>query len=55
MSNKLEQVNKQIINLGTNQQTTVKEIAEYIIDKTTRIQKLYLNQEPKYLEIMRKS
>lgn len=34
MSNKLKQVNKQIINLGTNQQTTVKEIAEYIIDKT---------------------
>lgn len=40
MSNKLEQVNKQIINLGTNQQTTVKEIAEYIIDKTNSNSKI---------------
>jgi UDP-glucose 4-epimerase len=32
--NNLEKVNKEIINLGTNQQTTVKEVAEYIIQKT---------------------
>tara|TARA_S200000501_G_C20829974_1_gene746756 strand:+ start:616 stop:1599 length:984 start_codon:yes stop_codon:yes gene_type:complete len=34
MSKKLEKVNAEIINLGTDQQTTVKEIAEYIIENT---------------------
>ena len=40
MINNLETVNNQIINLGTNEQTTVKEVAEYIIVKTNSKSKI---------------
>ena len=40
MLNNLEGINKQIINLGTDQQTTVKEVAEYIVKKTNSSSKL---------------
>jgi UDP-glucose 4-epimerase len=32
--NNFDKVNKQIINIGTDQQTTVKEVADYIVSKT---------------------
>ena len=34
MSFNLDKVNQEIINLGTNEQTTVREVAEYILSKT---------------------
>ena len=34
MLKNLEEVNGEIINIGTDQQTTVKEVAEYIVEKT---------------------
>ena len=34
MSFNLDKVNQEIINLGTNEQTTVREVAEYIVSKT---------------------
>lgn len=40
MSENLDQVNNQIINLGTNEQTTVLEIAKYIIEKTNSSSKI---------------
>ena len=40
MMNNLETVNNQIINLGTNEQTTVKEVAEYIIAETNSKSKI---------------
>ena len=40
MINNLETVNNQIINLGTNEQTTVKEVAEYILVKTNSKSKI---------------
>jgi len=45
--NHLITLNKQIINLGTDQQTTVKEVAEYIINKTHSNSKLIF--EPREL------
>ena len=40
MLNKLKDVNSEILNLGTNEQTTVKEVAEYIISKTNSKSKI---------------
>jgi UDP-glucose 4-epimerase len=40
MLNNLQEVNNQIINLGTDQQTTVKEVAEYIVKQTDSRSKL---------------
>ena len=40
MIDNLVNVNNQIINLGTNQQTTVKEVAEYIVQKTNSNSKI---------------
>jgi nucleoside-diphosphate-sugar epimerase len=40
MLNNLKEVNNQIINLGTDQQTTVKEVAEYIVKQTDSRSKL---------------
>jgi UDP-glucose 4-epimerase len=40
MSNRLKDVNSEILNLGTNEQTTVKEVAEYILSKTNSKSKI---------------
>ena len=40
MLNNLKEINNQIINLGTDQQTTIKEVAEYIIKQTNSSSKL---------------
>lgn len=40
MTAKQEQVKNEIINLGTNEQTTVKEVAEYIVEKTNSNSKI---------------
>lgn len=45
MLNSLKSVNGEIINIGTDQQTTVKEIAEYIVKKTNSSSQI--NYQPK--------
>jgi UDP-glucose 4-epimerase len=54
----MDSVNGQIINLGTDEQTTVREVAEYIISKTNSKSELIFDDREQvfgnYKEIMKR-
>lgn len=58
MANKIDELNGEIINIGTDEETTVKECAEYIVDKTNSKSKVvYVEQTQafgNYREIKRR-